>query len=152
MPKGKEMKKTKELKIITEPSKDHQIEELKLGLRQVRKEADDEKQCTSFFQFTTVVLVALLIGVGISLQNMDEKFNERNKAANYLRSYIDHKNSEQEFKDSCKRLAEVSKKDFRLSPYRLVCRYYGNDAHLDFYETSEIETAILHYKLGSAGK
>lgn len=106
-----------------------------------------------FYVICGNVLFFVSIVLGVSLYNMDEKFNERNGSVNSYKRYIIHQEKIEVFKNKCEQLASVSNRPFKVSSRNYFkCVDYDLKEDIRLYSIKEINDAIRHYELGEKGK
>jgi hypothetical protein len=145
MSKGKEMKKTKELPELQRVLKRNTElvginEEMRIQLENTQTDRTLLLNLAGIFFIISMVF-------GISLKNMDDKFNERNSRANYYEREEQIEKAAYRTESLCKNLAEVSGREFSA-------RYdgYCQDSKIGFYTDRQIIDAISHYALIKSDK
>jgi hypothetical protein len=122
--KGKEVKKTKQ-------QINNHLEQL---LKQKTEDCKFYAICGNIFLLTSIIF-------GISLYNMDNKFNEAHKARKILRQHIEFQKQYKYKANLCKELADVSKRSFHISGL------YCTDYKVAITKNHQIINAIAYYNL-----
>jgi hypothetical protein len=132
-------------KTPTQIAKELRTENFKLQdcIRKQNAEINNYELQNSITCYIFIVLCVITAILGLSLHNMDDKFNARNKAANHYKQYIEYEQRAEYTASLCAELARVSGREFANNGKLKRCADYK----VGFQTDNQIIDAIAHYAL-----